>query len=97
VFFEIIGNLFLSKYILEQTVTHTIKYNEIFKNPEFTSLGILSLGSVLVLLLLSLYLHMIDDLCLDYDECDDIRVANVLDPHHVQWARWCLSLRLLEL
>ena len=34
VFFEVIGNVFLSKYILEQTVTFTLKYNDIFKYTE---------------------------------------------------------------
>ncbi len=48
VFFEIIGNLFLSKYILEETVTNTIKYSKLIQVTEFRSIGILSLGSALV-------------------------------------------------
>jgi hypothetical protein len=34
VFFEVLGNVFLSKYILEKTVTETINYITIYNNQD---------------------------------------------------------------
>jgi phosphate/sulfate permease len=48
VFFEVIGNVFLSKYILEKTVTDTINYITIYNNPKLLSNGFLSLGCALM-------------------------------------------------
>jgi phosphate/sulfate permease len=48
VFFEVLGNVFLSKYILEKTVTETINYITIYNNQELLSKGVLSLGCALM-------------------------------------------------
>ncbi len=48
VFFEIIGNVFLSKYILVKTVTDTINYITIYNNEKLLSTGFLSLGCALM-------------------------------------------------
>ena len=48
VFFEVIGNVFLSKYILLKTVSDTINYETIFNNPSLISTGFLSLGCALM-------------------------------------------------
>ena len=46
--FEVIGNVFLSKYILLNTVEETINYNTIYGQPDLQSYGYVSLGSALV-------------------------------------------------
>ncbi len=46
-----IGNLFLSKFILLKTVKDTINYEAIFKDSQLRSIGFISLGSALVILL----------------------------------------------
>jgi phosphate/sulfate permease len=48
VFFEVIGNVFLSKYILVKTVSDTINYQAIFNKPDLISTGFLSLGCALM-------------------------------------------------
>lgn len=49
VVFEIIGNVFLSKYILVKTINDTINYETIYsKQGEYREKGIISLGSSLV-------------------------------------------------
>ena len=47
-FFEVIGNVFLSKYILLKTVSETINYEKIFKSNELRSTGFISLGCALM-------------------------------------------------
>jgi phosphate/sulfate permease len=48
VFFEVIGNVFLSKYILDYTVSETFRYQKIFDSPDLISTGFLSLGCALM-------------------------------------------------
>ena len=50
VIFEVIGNLFLSKYILIKTINDTINYEAIFNQKEqvYREYGMISLGSSLV-------------------------------------------------
>lgn len=43
-----IGNLFLSKYILLKTVSDTINFETIFHNLDLKSRGFISLGSALM-------------------------------------------------
>lgn len=46
--FEVIGNVFLSKYILLKTIDDTINFGDIFRDKELTSKGYISLGSALM-------------------------------------------------
>ena len=96
VFFQVIGNAFLSKFILLETVKETINFNLIFKQSNLQSAGYLALGSALVSKPIA-FKNVSDVIRTDYDECDHICPATQLDAHYVQWSLRCRNLRVQEL